>query len=159
MTPQWTDVLQGIGAIGSVLIAVIGFGILIYQIKQLERAIRGDTQSGLYTQSFEILRFLADNPEIRPYLYEGKVLKMDDASYNLVMSATEIVADFFEHVVLQKPNLPANVWEKWAIQIVNTYSNSPTLQQHYASNKAAYCEDLLTLCGAANNLNSLPNKL
>ena len=68
------------------------------------------------------------------------------------MSATEIVADFFEHVVLQKPNLPADVWDKWAIQIVNTYSNSPTLQQYYASNKVAYCEDLLTLCESCKQL-------
>jgi hypothetical protein len=146
MAPRWTDVLQAIGAIGSLAIAIIGFGILIYQIRQLERAIRGDTQSGLYVQTFEIMKFIADNPEIRPYFYDGKELRPEDESYNLIMTATEIVADFFEHVVLQKANLPSEVWQKWCFQIQKTYSNSPTLQEYYTTNKLAYSVDVVTLC-------------
>jgi hypothetical protein len=144
--PSWTDVVQAIAAIGSVLIAVVGFGILIFQIKQLERAIRGDTQSGLYTQTLEIMKFIADNPEIRPYFYEGKELRPEDTSYNLILTATEIVADFFEHVVLQKANLPDEVWQKWCFQIQKTYSNSPVLQEYYATNRLAYSVDVVSLC-------------
>jgi len=146
MTPHWTDVLPAIGAVGSLLIAVIGFGILIYQIKQLERAIRGDTQSGLYDQTFEIMRFIADNPQIRPYFYEGKELRPGDESYDLIMTATEMVADFFEHVVLQKVNLPSEVWQKWCFQIQKTYSNSPTLREYYTTNKLAYSVNVIALC-------------
>jgi hypothetical protein len=146
MTPQWTDVLQAIGAIGSLLIAVIGFGILIFQIRQLERAIRGDTQSGLYAQTFEIMKFIADNPQIRPYFYDGKELRVGDESYNLVLTATEIVADFFEHVVQQKANLPDEVWQKWCVQIQRTYLSSPALREYYTTNKLAYSVDVVTLC-------------
>jgi hypothetical protein len=146
MEPKWTDVLQAISALGSLVVAVVGFGILIYQIKQLERAIRSNTQSELYSQGFEILKFLGENPEIRPYFYEGKELDVGDKSGDLVLSATEIVADFFEHVVLQKRNLPEAVWQKWAVQIQKTYSDCPTLRQYYASNKSLYCEDIVRLC-------------
>lgn len=144
--PQWTDVVQAIAAIGSLLIAVVGFLILIFQIKQLERAIRGDTQSGLYAHTFEIMKFIADSPQIRPYFYDGKELRAGDESYDLVMTATEIVADFFEHVVLQKANLPDEVWQKWCLQIQKTYSNSPALQEYYAKNKLAYSMDVVSLC-------------
>lgn len=146
MTPLWTDILQAIGAVGSLVIAVVGFGILIYQIKQLERAIRGDTQSGLYAQTFEIMKFIADNPQIRPYFYDGKELQAGDESYNLIMTTSEIVADFFEHVVQQKTNLPDEVWQKWCLQIQKTYSNSPALREYYATNKLAYSLDVVSLC-------------
>lgn len=143
---QWTDVVQAIAALGALFIAAIGFVVLIFQIKQLERAIRGDTQSGLYAQTLEIMKFIADNPELRPYFYDGKELQAGDESYNLVLTATEIVADFFEHVVLQKANLPDEVWQKWCFQIQKTYSNSPVLQEYYTTNKLAYSVDVVSLC-------------
>jgi hypothetical protein len=146
LTPKWTDIVQAIGAAGSLLVAVVGFGVLIYQIKQLERAIRATTQGELYSQGFEILKFLGENSEIRAYFYEGKALAENDRARNLVLSATEIVADFFEHIVLQRPNLPEPVWQKWAIQIQNTYLNCPTLQEYFDIHKDMYCDDVIRLC-------------
>ena len=149
LTPKWTDILQAVGAAASLVVAVIGFGILIYQIRQLERAIRANTQSELYSQGFEILKFLGENSQIRPYFYEGKKLEAHDEARNLVLSATEIVADFFEHVVLQKRNLPNAVWQKWAIQMQNTYLSCPSLQEHFSVNRNVYCEDIVRLCEEA----------
>lgn len=151
LAPKWTDILQAIGAAGSLVVAVVGFAILIYQIKQLERAIRTTTQSELYSQGFEILKFLGENAQIRPYFYEGKKLNANDEVRNLVLGATEIVADFFEHVALQRRNLPSAVWQKWAIQMQNTYLNCPSLQEHFSVNKNVYCEDIVRLCEEAKN--------
>jgi hypothetical protein len=66
------------GILGVILGAVIGG---IFALKATKRQIevmllqsRGDVNERLYSQSLEIMRFFAENPELRPYFYDNKDL-------------------------------------------------------------------------------------
>ena len=46
---SWTNECQAIRAIGSLAVSIIGFAVLLYQLRQLRRSMQTDTHSKLYT--------------------------------------------------------------------------------------------------------------
>ncbi len=69
-------------AVAGVLVVVIGAIIGgVFALKAAKRQVevmmlqsRGDVNERLYNQSLEIMRFFAENPEVRPYFYDNKIL-------------------------------------------------------------------------------------
>jgi len=66
------------GILGVILGAVIGG---VFALKATKRQVevmllqsRGDVNERLYSQSLQIMRFFAENPELRPYFYDNKDL-------------------------------------------------------------------------------------
>ena len=145
MTPKWTDVLQALSSAAALLVALVGFLVLRHQIKLVERGIRGETHGGLYQHNFEVMKFIGENSEVRPYFYDGKELNKGQADYPLVMTAAGIIAALFEHVALQRPNLPDDVWECWVRHIESTYAKSSALRQYYSEHRTWYSENVLVL--------------
>jgi hypothetical protein len=145
MKTEWTDVVQAIAAIAGVVVALGGFVIIIYQIVQLERAVRGDTHSKLYSQGFEVVRFFADNAEVRPYFYEGKPVTGAEPEYGKISLCAELMADYLEHIALQKPNLPEDVWLRWVAYIRDRLRSSPFLVRYLQTHKDQYSEELHVL--------------
>jgi len=145
MVPMWTDVAQAMGAIGALLVAIIGFFILIIQIRQLERAIRSDTHSSLYSQCFDTTKLFYLNAKFLPYVYENKDLSKDDPSFYELSVLVEIIADFFEHIALQKTNLPDEVWNHWNNYIRSIYKSCPLLREHFRKRAEWYSEAILGL--------------
>src|SRR3989442_13915737 len=74
MDPTVLAALSGvIGAIvGAVLGGVFALKAAKRQVEVMLRHSRGDVNERLYKQSLEILRFFAENPEVRPYFYDNK---------------------------------------------------------------------------------------
>ena len=145
MTTQWTDVVQALSSAAALVVAIVGFFVLRHQIKQVERGIRGETHSGLYQHNFEVMKFIGENAKVRPYFYDGTELAKGSEDYNLVMTAAGIMASLFEHVALQRPNLPKNVWESWVRHIKSMYAKSPALRQYYSEHRCWYSTDMLML--------------
>jgi hypothetical protein len=145
--PLWTEVVQALGSAAALLVAIFGFGLLIHQIRQLERAIRGDTHAQLYEKAFQIMTLLAAHPDLRPYFYGNKVLRGKDPKQNEVMCAAEIVANFMEFVALQRQNLPKSVWERWATYIKDRYHTSKVLRDYFVVNRNWYADEILGLLG------------
>jgi len=145
MTPKWTDVLQALSSAAALVMAVVGFLVLRHQIKLVERSVRGETHSGLYQHNFEVMKFIGENPKVRSYFYDGTELNKGDADYALIMTAAGIIAALFEHVALQRPNLPDDVWESWVSNIQTTYAKSPALQEYYSEHRSWYSKDVLML--------------
>src|SRR5882762_5889821 len=66
------------GVLGVILGAVIGG---VFALKATKRQVevmmlqsRGDVNERLYSQSLVIMKFFAENPELRPYFYDNKDL-------------------------------------------------------------------------------------
>jgi hypothetical protein len=145
MTPHWADMVQAASSVLALVAAIAGFLSLRHQIKQVERGIRGETHSGLYQHNFEVMRFIGENAPVRPYFYDGKELGKGDANYDLIMTAAGIMASLFEHVALQRPNLPDDVWESWVRHIKSMYAMSPALRQYFSEHRCWYSADMLML--------------
>src|SRR6267154_2450884 len=139
------------GVLGVILGAVIGG---VFALKATKRQVevmllqsRGDVNERLYNQSLEIMRFFAENPEVRPYFYDNKDLTsaLSELEKLKVLSTTEMVSGFMELVALQLAEQPAEIQPRWRAYIVDGYNSSVVMREHIATCTAWYADDLLRL--------------
>ena len=139
------------GILGVILGAVIGG---VFALKATKRQVevmllqsRGDVNERLYSQSLEIMRFFAENPELRPYFYDNKDLSKAESELEKlkVLSTTEMVSGFMELVALQLTEQPAEIQPRWKAYIVDGYNSSVVLREHLATCTAWYADDFLRL--------------
>jgi len=142
------------GVLGVILGAIIG-GVFALkaakrQVEVMLRQSRGDVNERLYNQSLEIMRFFAENPEVRPYFYDNKDLVRTDSEMERlkVLSTAEMVAGFMELVALQIEEQPADIQPRWKAYIVDGYNSSVVLRDHVSSCMSWYADDFLRLLPA-----------
>jgi hypothetical protein len=145
MDVKWTEVIEALVALGTLFVTVIGFLIVIRQIRQVERTIRGDTNANLCAQSIEILKEIGACPECYPYFYENKELPPDEPSRVRILCICEMTANYLDHVALQRDNLPPAVWKRWSLFIRDAVQGSPVLREHFAKYRDWYSDEVLRL--------------
>lgn len=139
------------GVIGAVVGAVLGG---VFALKATKRQIevmllqaRGDVNERLYSQSLDIMRFFAENPEVRPYFYDNKPINQagNELEKLRVLSTAEMVAGFMELVALQIEDQPSHIKPRWKAYICDQYTSSAVLRDHVIECKAWYADDFLDL--------------
>ena len=149
MDPTLLAALSGI--LGAVIGGILG-GVFVLkatkrQVEVMLKQARGDVNERLYSQSLEILKFFAENPELRPYFYDNKDLGRAESERERlkVLSTAEMVSGFMELVAMQVDDQPAEIQPRWRAYIVDTYNSSGVVREHVADCQAWYCDDLLRL--------------
>ena len=101
----------------------------------------------LYSQSLEIMKFFAENPEMRPYFYDNKNLSAagNEMEKLKVLSTAEMVSGFMELVALEIKQQPLEIQPRWKAYVADTYNSSGVIRDHLAECQAWYAEDLLRL--------------
>jgi uncharacterized membrane-anchored protein YhcB (DUF1043 family) len=152
MDPTLLAALTGIlgAVIGAVLAGVFALKATKRQVQVMLEQIREDVHERLYSQSLEIMKFFAENPEMRPYFYDNKNLAAagNEMERLKVLSTAEMVSGFMELVALQIEQQPAEIQPRWRAYIADTYNSSGVIRDHLAECKAWYAEDLLRLLPA-----------
>jgi len=153
------------GVLGVILGAVIGG---VFALKATKRQIevmmiqsRGDVNERLYSQSLQILRFLAENPALRPYFSDNKDLSTceNELEKCRILSTVEMIGGFMELVSLQLAEQPLEIQPRWKAYIVDAYNSSAVLREHISTCTAWYAEDFLRLlpADAPVSANAKPN--
>ena len=145
MEYNWTDVLQGIGSLASAIISLFGFYFLWRQIKQTNVNLRQSDHTAVYSINTSIYKFFAENSEIRPYFYDRKHLSVDDENRNKVLCAAELIADFFEYIMLEKNSLAPDIRDPFKNYIKMIYSNSYAFREFIDTHKHQYSSKLLRM--------------
>jgi hypothetical protein len=135
MSPNW-EAVSAIAAACTAVTAVGGIFFVWHQIRQVSVSLRSSTNERLMSESLEILRFLAEHPGNYDYFYNGKK-PPEDADESLKY-ATEMLANYMEHVVQQRDTLPKDTRESWDGFVKDTYARSPVVRTHLASFKEWY---------------------
>ena len=139
------------GVIGAVIGAVLGG---VFALKATKRQVevmllqsRGDVNERLYNQSLTIMRFFAENPEVRPYFYDNKDLSKAPSELEKlrVLSTAEMVAGFMELVALQIEDQPEHIKPRWKAYLCDQYNSSAVLREHISTCIAWYADDLLLI--------------
>src|SRR5439155_23868215 len=130
------------GILGVILGAVIGG---VFALKATKRQVevmllqsRGDVNERLYSQSLEIMRFFAENPELRPYFYDNKDLNEAPNELEIlkVLSTAEMVSGFMELVAVQLAEEPAEIQPRWRAYIGEGYNSHVVGLEHHATRTA-----------------------
>jgi hypothetical protein len=141
----WTDTAQAIGSIAAAIITTLGFGFVIYQIRQTNRNMHSSTFNAIFSQSTEITRFFIENPGLRPFFYDNVDVSDTDERYGKLIALAELVADAFQHILLQSDNFPESVKPKWIAYMKYIYDNSPVLRRHLRSHGTWYTNEFMSM--------------
>lgn len=143
MGAHWIDIVQTIASVAGVIVTIIGFGLVMFQIRQVERAQHGETNVALYAHMQNVRAIFQDHPELRPYFYENKAMDQSDPLYNLAIGMAESITDLFELVTFLKSNIQADSWDTWKKYFHDIYHSSPVLRSFLEQNGSWYTEGLL----------------
>ena len=135
------------GVIGAIIGGVFALKATKRQVEVMLLQSRGDVNERLYSQSLLIVKFFAENPELRPYFYDNKDLSRAESDLQRlkVLSAAEMVGGFMELVALQLGEQPAEIQPRWKSYLADSYNSSAVVREHLASCSAWYADDLLCL--------------
>jgi hypothetical protein len=138
--------IEAIGTWATALVALGGIFFVRRQLQQFEPTIWGDTHERLTTESFEILKVLASKPESYPYFYEGKKLETGSQQRVFILCAAEMLANYLEHVINQRPNMSAADWKVWNRFLTDTLKMGPVVCDLLRERKGWYSEELVQFC-------------
>jgi hypothetical protein len=140
---EWFTLLQAIGSLLAVAVAVGGFIFVHRQLQQVRAAISRDALESLYARNHDIHRVIVDHPNLRPYFYDKKCIASTDEHYGIIMTICEMVVDFYEGVSLQREHMPQDLVESWQRYCRDLCVRSPALQEYLRENRQWYSEELL----------------
>lgn len=135
---KWTEVTQTWTGVITLAVTIIGFAVLVHQIKQAKKTLHGSTHAAIYSQQHAINEFFIENPDLWRYFYDDCDCPPDDENRPRLVPAAYMIADFFEHLSQQSPNLPAEIWPAWKRYMRYVYEKSPILRQHCSENRLWY---------------------
>lgn len=115
------------------------------QIRKVRDALWSDTHSRLTEQSLELIKFLAEKPETYDYFYNSKFLQDDAPDRIFVLYAAEALANFMEHLSLQKKSLPLSQWLVWDRYIRGACIDSIVLRHFIDDHRSWYSPELLSI--------------
>ena len=139
------NLLSGIISIAALLVTIVGLVAVYVQIKKIRETLWSNTHSKLCDQSFELLRFFSENPKTYDYFYNRKILEPYETDKIFILYATEALANFMEHLILQKENLPEKQWEVWKRFIYTTFKSSIIIRVFIQDHREWYSNDLLAI--------------
>jgi len=147
LVSAWTEVAQSIAAIVTALVTAVGFAFLYSQVAQAKRTLNSMTHAAIYSQEQSINELFVAHPEYRDYFYGSRECPPDDPARSALLSITDMIADFFEHIVQQRAHLPAGIWPAWVGYMRAIYATSPLLRSQLSKNRDWYDGELLDLLG------------
>lgn len=139
--------LMGIFSLGlqgaAVLIGAVSAYYIWLQLAAVALAGQANVSEGLASQSIDILKCVADDPRLYEYFYENKPLSDDSPERPKVLCCTEIVANFLEHIVLQRPSLPISSKEAWMLYVRDHYLASTVVREFVSRHRQWYADIFL----------------
>ncbi len=127
-----------VGCFGLVFVVVSLF-FVFRQTRDLNRQTELATQASRVSaynevarQMMEIDRFFVENPQYKPYFYEGKAASKDQADYPAIASIAEWLADFMDSVFMLARTLPEYPWDTtWYVYFCDLLKASPALHDYW----------------------------
>ncbi len=126
---QWLQVAQSV-------VAIIGLPILILTLLMIWRQAQyahHTAMSQVYQNTasdFGVLqRYFMDNPEYRPYFYDGKSIDPLDPEYLRVSAIAEFLLHAVHNLTIHRRYMEEYPWYIWERSLRDIYNKSPILQR------------------------------
>jgi len=116
---QWADIAQ--------IVAVLGVGVVAYQVWQGAKSSRVEVITGLTTLITQVDRVFIDYPQMRKYFEDGKAPVGADADQARAVALT--MANTLDHVVEHLHLLGERTERAWKIYIGDVHDLSPIFEQ------------------------------
>lgn len=145
MNQENYNLITAIVAILTLMVTIVGLYAVYFQILKIRETTWSTTHSKLTDQSFELLKFMSEHPDTYDYFYKKKLLDDQSANKIIVLYIAEALANFIEHLVLQRNNMPEKQWEVWNRFIYTTFKLSIVVREFVQENREWYSSELSTI--------------
>jgi len=122
-------------------VGVIGFGALIYQLRQVERSVRSATRWSIYDLSARVKQNIIDSPELRPYFHDGKEITVDDDNYDKAMAVADLFCLYLEKIATQGEGISEQNRTSWGEYVRDVYNNCPAIRLHLNGKESWYSDE------------------
>ena len=137
--------LQGV----AILLGCLSAYSIWRQLKEMSLANQAAVSESLAPQSFEILRYIADDPLLYEYFYDNTPLVAETAARTRILCYAEIMSNFLEHIVLQTPSLPGASQEAWMRYVRDHYAASRVVREFVTEHRDWYADVFLNFIDEA----------
>ena len=121
-------------------------------LKEMSLANQASVSERLASQSIEILKYIADDPQLYEYFYKNKPLVVETPTRTKVLCCAEIMANFLEHIFLQRPSIPVASQEAWMRYVRDHYSASHVVRDFVTEHRHWYADAFLNFVDTAPGL-------
>ena len=121
-------------------------------LKEMSLANEASVSERLASQSIEILKYIADDPQLYEYFYKNKPLVVETPTRTKVLCCAEIMANFLEHIFLQRPSIPVASQEAWMRYVRDHYSASHVVREFVTEHRHWYADAFLNFLDTAPGL-------
>ena len=149
------------GFLAGIIGAVIGGVFVVWatnkQIKVVLAQTSGSVNERLYNQNLEVMRFIAEHPNLYPYFFSNKELSESKSEEERVqiLSAADMIVGFMDLVAVQINELPKELRPSWRKYVIDQYKSSPVLRQHIDSHSDWYSSGVLKLVSESGKTDSV----
>lgn len=139
-----TDI-QAISEMASAFLAAAGLIMVAVQLRSLTRSINGNSSAQVYTYINQLLLVQIEHPELRAYVYGGKLPPVDGIQADKVAAFLGAFADFIEFVSVQRKlgtlteREHLDTWEPFLKKLL---LKSPGLRDFILGNEGFYAPDI-----------------
>jgi hypothetical protein len=135
------------GVIGAGIGGVFAMWAANKQTMALMTETSGNVNERLYNQNLEIMRFLAEHPNLYPYFFSNKELgeSMVETEKEQVQCTAAMIIGFMNLIAVQIDELPAAQRPNWNRYVMEQYESSDVLRRQIDSHSNWYCSGVLKL--------------
>ena len=145
MDPTLSGFLGGI--IGSVVAGLFVIWSTNRQTMALMAETSGSVNQQLYNQNLEVMRFIAEHPNLHPYFFSNKELsesKGEEEKAQILCTAVMVVG-LMDLVAVEINELPEEFRASWERYVIDQYEYSAVVREQINSHSGWYSSGVLKL--------------
>ncbi|WP_372719647.1 hypothetical protein [Immundisolibacter sp.] len=132
--------LEAASSAAGALIAIFGFAAVLWQLRQLDKDIKGNTRTSIYDMAARIKEVFLLRPHLRPYFFDGAEIVADDKHYPEALAVADYFCLYLEQITTQKSTIAECDRMAWCQYAHDIYHNSPIIRAYLAGKKQWYSE-------------------
>lgn len=132
------ETIHTVTAVVGALVGLVGFAAVVYQLRQVERGLRGAGRSSIYDMAARLKQVFVDDPELRPYFFDGRELEESDPKYGKVVAAADFYCLYLEQIATQSGVIGSENRKQWLAYAAGIYARSPVLRNYLADKQSWY---------------------
>jgi hypothetical protein len=137
-------------AILQLVVSTLGFGVVVWTLRVLIRAIDAQSSAGVATRQLEFDKIILEHPSLYRYFYQGQDLGPDDPEFARVMAATQLLANYFDGF-FQQQGMYRQMWpdSMWKCYIRDHVAKSPVLRRYVIENSRWFSPEFVQICNSS----------
>ncbi|MFT4179653.1 MAG: hypothetical protein QM612_09370 [Thermomonas sp.] len=127
-----------LGTWASPIVTTLGFLLIRSQLQSDRDSLETQTSWNIYSVSGTILQIFIENPECRPYFYDGVACPGDEPFRSKILAINELICDHMENIILHRRALDDETFHVWELYMQGLYNRSPVMREFLAPENEGY---------------------